>query len=251
MKNSHVQIRLVNSPEIDSDPYDLDNRTYGLMSWGDGASGKAMTASGSVNHTLDVDPLTVMSNSGGDMIYVSKSIEDITMWTFEWLEDDKYSLKATVDGEEKYLNITPQGLSMSDDPVPIQVVPGTGARAGQICLKKDGTTLTYNSTTGESSAGSFGVGGIAGSEWLYLLEPSTLTNDYSLTHTAEKVNGERVQEVEVYLTYIGKLDLPDAGISLDTASPEQQAAQREKRAYHRQYYHEKRKPKKEAQTAAG
>ena len=47
------------------------------------------------------------------------------------------------------------------------------------------------------------------------------------------------------------LDLPDAGISLDTASPEQQAAQREKRAYHRQYYHEKRKPKKEAQTAAG
>ena len=72
-----------------------------------------------------------------------------------------------------------------------------------------------------------------------------------LVHTAEKVNGERVQEVEVYLTYIGKLDLPDAGISLDTASPEQQAAQREKRAYHRQYYHEKRKPKKEAQTAAG
>lgn len=72
-----------------------------------------------------------------------------------------------------------------------------------------------------------------------------------LVHTAEKVNGERVQEVEVYLTYIGKLDLPDAGISLDTASPEQQAAQREKRAYHRQYYHEKRKPKIEAQTAAG
>ena len=188
VKNSHIQIRLVNSPEIDSDPYDLDNRTYGLMSWGDGASGKAMTASGSVEHTLDVDPLTVMSNSGGDMIYVSKSIEDITMWTFEWLEDDKYSLKTAVDGEEKYLNITPQGLSMSDDPVPIQVVPGTGVRAGQICLKKDGTTLTYNSAAGEGSASSFGVGGIAGSEWLYLLEPSTLTNDYSLTHTAEKVS---------------------------------------------------------------
>ena len=70
-----------------------------------------------------------------------------------------------------------------------------------------------------------------------------------LVHKPVKVNGERTQEVEIFLAHIGKMDLPDMDISLDALSPEEQTAQQRKRAYHRQYYHEKRKPKKEAQKA--
>lgn len=111
---------------------------------------------------------------------------DASLWTFRWI-DNNYYLTATVDDSTRYLKITASGLSLvntPDDSCKIQVVPGTGTHAGQICLKAGNTTLTYSGT----ASGGFSVGGSAGSEWLYLVGASELTSDYFLTYSASKVS---------------------------------------------------------------
>ena len=187
------------------EPYDLDGKTFGLMSWNDGASGKALMADNTIagENRLDAKALTVMTNSNNETLYASNDETDLTMWIFEWAGEDKYYLKTSVDGGTRYLQITSMGLSMVDTPdesCKIQVTAGSGAYSGQISLKSGSTTLTYNPSADENDQSAFGVGGSAGSEWLHFVELSELTEDYFLTHTAEKVsvsdqsvtNGSRV-----------------------------------------------------------
>ena len=109
------------------------------------------------------------------------------MWTFHSISEDLYYLTAVVDGSTKYLRIDSSGLSLvsePDDNCKIQVVPGTGVHAGEICLRAGGATLTYS---GSVDTG-FSVGGEVGSEWLYITELSELTSDYTRTYSAEKVS---------------------------------------------------------------
>ena len=182
----------------ENDPYDLDGTTYGLMNWNGGVAGKALMAKNKGN-ALEAKPLTVMRTSdNSDQLFVPND-SDISMWTFHWIEEDKYYLTTVVDGSTKYLQINGNGLSLvsePDDRCKIQVIPGTGAHAGEICLKSGNTTLTYSG----SAENGFSVGGSAGREWLNLVEPSELTTDYFRTYSASKVsvsneaitNGSRV-----------------------------------------------------------
>ncbi len=214
--------------EPEGDPYKLDGVSYGLMNWIGGVTGRAMMAEEN-GGALAAKPLTVMTQKDDqdDKLFVPKE-SDITMWTFEWLGGDKYCLKTTVtvDGAsvEKYLQVTGSGLALVTEPdaaCELQVVPGSGAHAGQICLKSGSTTLTYSGTVENG----FSVGGDVGSEWLYLVNPSELTSDYFRIYSAEKVsvadeavtNGSRVilycrvwndtkKEYEFYaVDYNGKL----------------------------------------------
>ncbi len=73
--------------------------------------------------------------------------------------------------------------------------------------------------------------------------------DKILVYKAEKINGQRCQDVEIYLNYIGKLKLPDDVIAIDVEGPDKEAELQKKREYHRQYYRTKVKPKKEALKA--
>jgi hypothetical protein len=74
-----------------------------------------------------------------------------------------------------------------------------------------------------------------------------------LVHEAQKVDGERVQEVEIYLNYIGKMVLPEVELT-----PEEQAEQeklKEKRRKAREaalrcYYKKKGQKQKEAEQQA-
>lgn len=170
-----------------SDPYDLDGKTYGLMNWTEGTVGKALMADSSNANALDALPLTVMAKAGNnnDKLFLPDN-SDITMWTFEWVSGDHYNLKAEVDGVTKYLKIQSSGLTMVDtaeEAGTVQVVPGSGATAGSICLKSGNATLTY---TGNADSG-FKTGGGAGSEWLHLAVISELTDDYFMTYSASKV----------------------------------------------------------------
>lgn len=180
------------------DPYDLDGKSYGLMNWAGGVAGKAMMAKESGN-TLEAKALTVMSTANNSSQLFVPNDSDISMWTFHWIDQDKYYMTAVESGSTKYLKITSNGLSLvssQEEASQIQVVPGTATHAGQICLKSGNTTLTFSGTT----AGGFNVGGSVGNEWLNLVELSELTPDYFLTYSATKVgvsdesitNGSRV-----------------------------------------------------------
>ena len=74
--------------------------------------------------------------------------------------------------------------------------------------------------------------------------------DRILVHEPRMIDGERTLDVEIFLKHIGKVELES--IQEVPLTAEEQAAEAEKkrkRAYHRQYYREKVKPKKEAQKA--
>ncbi|MBP3892650.1 MAG: hypothetical protein J6D34_01250 [Atopobiaceae bacterium] len=185
--NSMFEITLADSYHVPDDPYELDGKSFGIMRRDDATKGKAMMASSSGN-SLDALPLTVMihKQDDTDKLFIPAD-SGATMWTFEWVEDDRYYLKATVDGATQYLAVGQDGLSLVSSPEdchPITVAPGTGAHAGQISLQAGGTTLTY---AGSKDAG-FNVQGEAGSEWLYLVQESELTDDYFMTYTATKVS---------------------------------------------------------------
>ena len=181
--NIDSKLELWYNTNISNDPYDLDGKAYGLMNWNNGVSGRAMMAS-ETDSALEAKVLTVMikQQDRRDKIFVPNSAE-IDFWTFEWVEQDLYYLKAT----DKYLKIEADGLDLVDTPddsCKIQVVPGTGDKAGQICLKQGNNALTYS---GNAETG-FSVGGSVGSEWLYLLDESELTPDYYMIYSADKVS---------------------------------------------------------------
>ena len=75
--------------------------------------------------------------------------------------------------------------------------------------------------------------------------------DKILVHEPIIMDGERTQEVEIFLKHIGKMEIEDAPTPSPTAEEiASEAKRKKKRAYHRQYYREKIKPRKEAQKAA-
>ncbi|MBQ9156228.1 MAG: LPXTG cell wall anchor domain-containing protein [Eubacterium sp.] len=175
--------------DVLSDPFELDGKSYGLMNWAGGAAGKAMMASEGQNHNLEAKSLTVMSTTNNSSQLFAPNDSEISMWTFHWIAEDRYYLTAVVNGSSRYLKIDANGLSFvdnEDDASQIQVVPGTGIHAGEICLKEadGGTSLTFSGTV----EGGFSVGGTVGSEWLYLVELSELTNEYFMPYSARKVS---------------------------------------------------------------
>ena len=172
---------------VDGDPYDLDGKAYGLLNWPGATVGRAMMAEQS-GSALVAKPLTVMTkkNNNADQLFVPND-SDITKWTFRWVEDDLYHLTADAGDGTKYLSVTAGGVSLADAPdesCRMQVVPGTGAEAGQIMLRAGSVVLTYSG----AAATGFSVGGSAGSEWLYLAADSELTSDYFRTWSASKVS---------------------------------------------------------------
>ena len=181
-ENSRLSICYLPSHAPDEDPYGLDGKTYGLMSWHGGTAGKALMAEQSAGAgNLDAKELTVMvkrENGTEDRLFVPNDA-DISMWTFNWTGDG-YTLSTESNGSTVYLSVTSSGLALSGDPnaagCKLQISPGTGINEGRICLKSGNDVLTYfDFDTG------FGVNGAAGSEWLYMVELSALTSDYVRT----------------------------------------------------------------------
>ncbi len=169
------------------DTYDLDGKSYGLMYWIEGTTGKGLMASESGEGHLEALPMTVMSKpNNGAKLYVPDE-SDLDFWTFHFIEKDNYYLTSVVDGSTKYLRITSEGLSIvstPDEDCKIVVVPGTGTHVGEICLKRGTNTLAYSGNINNG----FKVGGTVGLEWLHLVEESELTNDYFMTYSAQKVS---------------------------------------------------------------
>ena len=184
--NSQITIAYASSFTMPEDPCNLDGKSCGLINWNGGVAGRALMASQTGNR-LEAKSLTVMRTADNSDQLFTPNDSDITMWTFHWAEDDDYYLTVTADGNTEYLQINSNGLSLvasQEEASRIQVVPGTGVHAGEICLKAGGKTLTYSGNIDEG----FSAGGSAGNEWLHLVELSELTSDYFRTWSAQKVS---------------------------------------------------------------
>ena len=69
--------------------------------------------------------------------------------------------------------------------------------------------------------------------------------DKILVHAPEKIDGERTQEVEIYLKYIGKFDVP---IQETMENPEAEK-KRKQRKYDREYKQRRKQEKLAAEAA--
>lgn len=74
--------------------------------------------------------------------------------------------------------------------------------------------------------------------------------DRLLVHESQKIDGERMQDVEIYLNYIGKIELPEEMGPIQPPEKKKQSPEERKRAYFHNYYMTKVKPKREALKAA-
>lgn len=187
-----------NSPSVD--PYKLNGVTTGLIYYGNGVGGRGLMTDSSNPNALDALLLPVLSKETdhNKKLFVPNDT-DLTMWTFTWVADDKYFLSADVGGTIKYLNVDSTGLTVSDTPKTIKVVPGTGSNAGKISLVSGNRAVAYSgdpdlgfNTLGSSSTSSY--------KWLNLVDLSELTSEYVLPYSARKIsvsddsitNGSRV-----------------------------------------------------------
>ena len=73
--------------------------------------------------------------------------------------------------------------------------------------------------------------------------------DRILVHESQKIDGERVQDVEIYLSHIGKMELPEE-MAPSQPLKKKQTPEERKRDYFHNYYMTKVKPKREALKAA-
>ena len=163
--------------EADEDIFGLDGQSFGLMNYTGGVTGRAMMANETDGGALQALDLAVLGKleDRDDQLFVPNS-SDISMWTFDWVESDRYRLRTVSNGSTKYLHIDNNGLSLvsaQEDASAITVIPGSGTHLGQICLKCGANTLTYSGTL----ATGFGINGAVGSEWLYFVKEEELTQE--------------------------------------------------------------------------
>ena len=163
-----------------NDPYNLDSKTFGIAYHDESVTAAGLMAeeTNSGNRLAGLDMLMrpdVLTNDG---ILLVAEDSDITEWTFESIQEDKYYIKTTVGGNTKYLTINNGNVSLQDEPSATSVItatPGTGTNAGKWHFTVNNYSLNYTSSSNNFNA----INKNDATTWMNLVEKSTLTEDVS------------------------------------------------------------------------
>lgn len=191
--NARIMITRAVSISIPNDPYELDGKTFGLMSYTDDIPfGEGLSATAKSASTLKSLELLVRSDplDQDGALYVAKD-SDLPLWTFNYVEEDRYKLSTTVDGTEKYLKIAANSLTLVSeaDATAFTVVPGQGQYSNKIRLSADGWTVSYYGDLKNASASRFeATQADRAGNWLNLVQLSDLTEDDFVVYSAQKVS---------------------------------------------------------------
>ncbi len=201
--NSRVLLTFVEPSEDERDPYGLDGRSYGIMNRKNEISAYAVMDTAVSGNTLAAKEMLIRTDpmNQSNTLAVAKD-SDITMWTFESIENDLYYLKSG----DKYLRIANNHASLVDEPndsCVIRVIPGTGENAGKLLLlsTESGKVLTLagnnKSFTGTGNTAS-------AASWHNLVEYSVYTEEDFVQYTGHKVSvsdGENVANGKQVVIY--------------------------------------------------
>ncbi len=175
-----------------NDPYKLDGKTFGIAYHDNSAAAAAMSATSktvnSQNRLEGVDLLMradVLNNKG--ILLVAEN-SDIQEWTFESAGEDKYYIKTTVEGEEKYLSINGANVTLVDsqaDASKIQAMPGSDENSGKWHFTVNNRSLNFS---GSAANGFNAATGSGATTWLNLVEKSTLSDDDFVEYSARKIS---------------------------------------------------------------
>jgi len=181
--------------EVTDDPYMLDGKTYGLMSYMGGPTGNAFTAdvTGSAVTLYDT---VVRTGTKHDSVYVTDN-EDITLWTFHNDSGDQYRLSANVGGETKYLKLTSEGLSLVSESE-ASLIQAVTNDSGKIRLTSGGAALAFNGSTGFTADNS---GAPGDSSLLSFVVPSELSENDLVTYNASKIAITEAQDGDKVIVF--------------------------------------------------
>ena len=173
--------------DLEDDPYGLDGQSYGLMRYNSGTSGKAMMNEVD-NGALVANLMQVLTKETdhADKIYIPAG-SDIPMWTFDWIEADKYAVSC----EGQYIDIVDGEIVLTNTPVPLTVSVGNSSITSRISLSKNGQPIRYSGHLHDG----FIVDGSAKDSWLYLVSEAPVSPDYLMTYTANKVSISDTEKV--------------------------------------------------------
>lgn len=187
--NSRIYITNNSSASYAGDPYELDGNSFGIAYNDDSTAASAMMAeSKQGNRLAGLDLLIrndVLTNKGNLLVAENSDIQE---WTFEHIEKDRYYIKTTIEGAEKYLHIQNSNVTLEDDPASasvIQATPGTGPNSGKWHFTVDKYSLNYS---GGSAKDFNAVNNSNATTWLNLVERSTLTDKDFVEYSARKIS---------------------------------------------------------------
>ena len=187
--NPRIIMFYADSAKLPDDAYSLSGKTYGIMNYSDGISGKALMAE-ERGGLLSSRSMVVRQNpvNSSETLAVSKD-SDITMWRFTPAGEDRYILSSNSGGSAQFIKADGAALRLVSDmseATQFQFSPGTGAHAGRFMLYSDMTHAVY-----VTNAGMFGITTAntgRENQWLYLVELSDLDDDDFVTYSAKKVS---------------------------------------------------------------
>ena len=195
--NSQISITYASSYVLEDDPYKLDGTTIGIVYDSGSLFCTALMQDSETAGGIVAEDMVKLDTKGHeDNLFVPVD-SDITEWTFHNVSEDKYYITA---GDGKYLTISDGAVSLSDEPTEnslIQVVPGTGANAGNYSFTANGCTMTMTGT--DDNREFTGADNKNGKIWFKFAEKSALSEDDYLVYSAKKIRvSDPADEVVLY-----------------------------------------------------
>ena len=188
--NACVTLTIADSCKMKKDPYGLDGKAYGIAYHNDTTTSAALGLEATDASHLAAEDLSMKPNVlTNDGVLLVTEDSDISKWTLESVEEDKYYLKSG----NKYLVVDGTSVSLSDTPDPekslVRAVPGTGSNSGKWHFTVNDYALNYTSS-GFNAKKSSEV-----TTWLNLADDSVLDNSDFTLYTAQKVSVSDTEKV--------------------------------------------------------
>ena len=188
--NSQIIITYATLPD---DTYSLDGKSFGIAYHDDNVTSAALTAESKTvsgkQRLAGLDMVMkpdVLDNDG--LLLVAQN-SDIQMWTFESIEENRYHITTTVDGQKKYLTINGTDVTLEDTPDEtnsvITATPGTESNSGKWHFTVNGYSMNLPNGSDNGFNAATGSGETT---WMNLVEKSVLNDDDFTLYTAKKVS---------------------------------------------------------------
>ena len=187
---------------IETDPYKLGCKTYGLMNYTSGTHGFALMAGDKNVHTL-VQLVTHKTESNNSAtLYVDEGSE-VTRWTFQSAGEDTYKLKGDTSSGTKYLTVNGDDLALTDSADSAAAFKVSADSNGRIRLGYNGKYVTFSAADeAQNIPASFSLTSGSGADtWLNLLGFAQLSDSDLITYSADRISVSEARSGQRVIVY--------------------------------------------------
>ena len=197
-KNNQYNARILaiynSSLQPDADVYGFDGESFGLMYHVSGPLGYGFMADSS-NNAEELSGVLVKTENGRKYVYVSKD-NDISIWTFHYVNGHNYILSTVVDGENKYLKIANNNtISFVDSQADASPLTVSSDSDKGIQFSIGSKNIYFNTNTEK-----FVFGTSTTNNWLNLVKFADMSDEV-VTYSASKIGVSEVPDGQKVIVY--------------------------------------------------